>query len=49
MTADELISELRTVPASGADEWRDLRDEQIRGLTPEDSARVYGEWRKLKR
>lgn len=49
MNADQLIAELADVPRSGADEWRDLRSDQIAKLSPDDAARVYAEWRKLKR
>lgn len=47
MTAEQLISELAKVAPAEAADWRDLRAPQLASLSPDDSARVYAEWRKL--
>lgn len=36
MTMQQIVRELRSVPASGVEEWMDLRAEQVAALNDED-------------
>ena len=47
MTVEQLIKELAGVAPRDANEWRDLRQEQLKVLSPDDNAAVYEQWRKL--